>query len=97
MFVAIMAFNARVSDPVVGGTYMTLLNTLSNLGGVWTSTTALWFVDVLTWKSCVGANTTHVTCSSKLNEKVCINAICLLGSLTSDGFLNTDVRLPRED
>ncbi|CAB3993113.1 Acetyl-coenzyme A transporter 1 [Paramuricea clavata] len=74
MFVAIMAFNARVSDPVVGGTYMTLLNTLSNLGGVWTSTTALWFVDVLTWKSCVGANTTHVTCSSKLNEKMCTDA-----------------------
>ena len=31
MFVAMMAFFARVSDPAVGGTYMTLLNTLSNL------------------------------------------------------------------
>ena len=73
MFVSMMSFFARVSDPAVGGTYMTLLNTLSNLGGVWTSTTALWFVDVLTWKSCVGANTTEVTCSSKHDEKVGMN------------------------
>ena len=71
MFVSAMAFFARVSDPAVGGTYMTLLNTLSNLGGVWTSTAGLWFVDVLTWKSCIGANTTDLTCTSKINEKVC--------------------------
>ena len=32
MFVASMAFFAKISDPAVGGTYMTLLNTLSNLG-----------------------------------------------------------------
>merc|ERR1719204_2446244 len=33
IFVAQMAFFARVSDPALGGTYMTLLNTLGNLGG----------------------------------------------------------------
>lgn len=32
MFVSQMAFFAQVSDPKIGGTYMTLLNTLSNLG-----------------------------------------------------------------
>jgi len=32
MFVPLMAFYAKVSDPVIGGTYMTLLNTISNLG-----------------------------------------------------------------
>ena len=52
MFVAIMAFFARISDPAVGGTYMTMLNTLTNLGGNWPSTLALWAVDQLTWKSC---------------------------------------------
>lgn len=52
MFVAVMAFNARVSDPDIGGTYMTLLNTLSNLGGNWPSTLALWLVDFLTFKTC---------------------------------------------
>jgi hypothetical protein len=52
MYVAVMAFFARVSDPAVGGTYMTLLNTLSNLGGNWPSTLALWMVDSLTYKQC---------------------------------------------
>ena len=32
MFVAHMSFHAQISDPSIGGTYMTLLNTLSNLG-----------------------------------------------------------------
>lgn len=32
MFVSQMAFFARVSDPNIGGTYMTLLNTMANLG-----------------------------------------------------------------
>lgn len=51
-----MAFNAKVSDPLIGGTYMTLLNTVSNLGGNWPSTVALWLVDPLTVKECVGAS-----------------------------------------
>ena len=32
MFTAIMGFHAKISDPAIGGTYMTLLNTLTNLG-----------------------------------------------------------------
>ncbi|KAG9338742.1 hypothetical protein JZ751_025411 [Albula glossodonta] len=55
MYVATMAFNAKVSDPVIGGTYMTLLNTVTNLGGNWPSTLALWLVDPLTTKVCQGA------------------------------------------
>lgn len=35
MFVAQMAFFSRVSDPIIGGTYMTLLNTIANIGGKW--------------------------------------------------------------
>lgn len=54
MFVAVMAFFARVSDPLVGGTYMTLLNTLSNLGSNWPNTLALWAVDPLSVRSCQG-------------------------------------------
>ncbi|EDS29690.1 acetyl-coenzyme A transporter 1 [Culex quinquefasciatus] len=48
MFVAVMAFLARISDPAVGETYMTLLNTLNNLGRNWPITVVLWMVDVLT-------------------------------------------------
>ena len=43
---------AKISDPAVGGTYMTMLNTLTNLGGNWPSTLALWIIDQLTWKRC---------------------------------------------
>ncbi len=32
MFVSQMAFHAKISDPGIGGTYMTLLNTISNFG-----------------------------------------------------------------
>ncbi|RWS13296.1 acetyl-coenzyme A transporter 1-like protein [Dinothrombium tinctorium] len=49
---ALWAFMAQVSDPLIGGTYMTLLTTLSNLGGSWTSTIALYFVKVLTFRWC---------------------------------------------
>lgn len=34
-FVGISAFHTRIADPILGGTYMTLLNTMSNLGGTW--------------------------------------------------------------
>ncbi|KAJ9577036.1 hypothetical protein L9F63_006384, partial [Diploptera punctata] len=64
MFVAVMAFFARVSDPAVGGTYMTLLNTLSNLGGNWPGTLALWMVDSLTYKACSVPELNNNTCST---------------------------------
>ncbi len=35
MFVAQMSFFANISPKDIGGTYMTALNTLSNLGGMW--------------------------------------------------------------
>merc|ERR1719397_1173721 len=53
MFVSTMAFFARISDPAIGGTYMTFLNTLTNLGNMWPNSFTLWFVDFLTWKECI--------------------------------------------
>jgi len=38
MFVAQMAFFNRVSDARIGGTYLTMLNTLANLGAQWPGT-----------------------------------------------------------
>ena len=68
MYVALMAFHARVSDPSIGGTYMTLLNTITNLGGNWPSTLALWFIDPLTSKSCsVG----DISCSDAISAQEC--------------------------
>lgn len=67
MFVAQMAFHAKISDPAIGGTYMTLLNTVANLGGNWPSTLALWLVDYMTWKSCSNGG----SCDSKEARDVC--------------------------
>jgi len=55
MFVAQMAFFAKISDPAMGGTCMTLLNTLANLGGMWPPTVTMRLVDATTCKgpSCV--------------------------------------------
>ncbi|XP_056334720.1 acetyl-coenzyme A transporter 1 [Danio aesculapii] len=70
MYVACMAFHAKVSDPVIGGTYMTLLNTVTNLGGNWPSTLALWLVDPLTSKECHGAP--GQTCGSIEEAGLCV-------------------------
>lgn len=77
MFVAVMSFHAHISDPVIGGTYMTLLNTVSNLGGNWPATTMLWFVDELTWSSCINTDQSVTNCGE----------VCLLTQLTALQFI----------
>eukprot|EP00811_Abedinium_folium_P031685 NODE_5175_length_1800_cov_6.930663.p1 GENE.NODE_5175_length_1800_cov_6.930663~~NODE_5175_length_1800_cov_6.930663.p1 ORF type:complete len:471 (-),score=158.86 NODE_5175_length_1800_cov_6.930663:250-1662(-) len=50
MFAAQMAFFARITKtmPQIGGTYMTMLNTIANLGGMWTTTATYYAIDLLT-------------------------------------------------
>ncbi|KAL0973504.1 hypothetical protein UPYG_G00204930 [Umbra pygmaea] len=83
MYVALMAFNAKVSDPVIGGTYMTLLNTVTNLGGNWPSTLALWLVDPLTSKECQEA--AGQSCGSPAEAGLCVKegGVCVT---TLDGY-----------
>ncbi|XP_041120744.1 acetyl-coenzyme A transporter 1-like [Polyodon spathula] len=83
MYVAVMAFHAKVSDPLIGGTYMTLLNTVTNLGGNWPSTLALWLVDPLTLKECKGAE--GQTCGSAEEVGLCtkLGGACVT---TFDGY-----------
>ncbi|XP_076321941.1 acetyl-coenzyme A transporter 1 isoform X2 [Tachypleus tridentatus] len=85
IFVAVMAFHARVSDPAIGGTYMTLLNTVTNLGGNWPATLALWFVDPLTRKSCLGGLYNGMSCGTKALSEICVssNGEC---TITIDGY-----------
>ncbi|KAI0149605.1 MFS general substrate transporter [Xylariaceae sp. FL1272] len=52
MFVAVSAFHAKVADPVIGGTYMTLLATVSNLGGTFPRYFVLRLVDAFTSATC---------------------------------------------
>lgn len=46
------AFFAKIADPSIGGTYMTLLNTVSNLGGKWPNFLALYLLPKLTISQC---------------------------------------------
>ena len=52
MFVAQGSFFAKISDTSIGGTYLTLLNTITNLGGTWPKFFVLWAVDVFTVTEC---------------------------------------------
>lgn len=52
MFVTVIAFFSRISDSRFGGTYMTLLNTLANVGNTFPSTISLGMIDLLTYKEC---------------------------------------------
>ncbi|RYG58832.1 hypothetical protein EON64_20890, partial [archaeon] len=48
LYVSCMSLFAQVSDPVIGGSYMTLLNTLANLGSKWPAVLALFLLPKLT-------------------------------------------------
>lgn len=72
MYVPMMAFFASISDPAIGGTYMTLLNTIANLGGNWPQTMSLWFVDHLSMGGCLGEDGVCYPSSFKKCTQTCI-------------------------
>ncbi|CAH8437413.1 unnamed protein product [Heterobilharzia americana] len=53
MMVVQVAFHAKISDPTVGGTYMTLLNTVSNIASSLPSTAFLSLIEPLTIRACI--------------------------------------------
>ncbi|CAI4273523.1 AIC_G0004000.mRNA.1.CDS.1 [Saccharomyces cerevisiae] len=80
-FIGISAFHTRVVDPVLGGTYMTLLNTLSNFGGTWPRLIIMSMINYFTVYQCTipGTNKVYVThggsmqaCTELLNGTVTI-------------------------
>ena len=79
MFVSIMAFFAQISDPAVGGTYMTMLNTLTNLGGNWPATVALWLVDAVTVKECQGAKDVDLSAANACDSAAASDACAAAG------------------
>jgi PAT family acetyl-CoA transporter-like MFS transporter 1 len=70
MFVSTMSFAAQISDPVMGGTYMTMLNTFTNFGGNWPATASLYLVNILTVKTC---STTGQSCVSADQLQQCVD------------------------
>jgi len=52
MITALVAFYCRISDDRLGGTYMTLLNTFSNIGGLSSKLISYALIDLLSVKEC---------------------------------------------
>ncbi|KAK9804906.1 hypothetical protein WJX72_011247 [[Myrmecia] bisecta] len=55
MFTAIGSFYNRISDPHMGGAYLTLLNTIANIGIIVPKLAIFALMDVLTKRECQGA------------------------------------------
>ncbi|KAL1957370.1 hypothetical protein VTO42DRAFT_6050 [Malbranchea cinnamomea] len=68
MFVAVSAFHARISDPAIGGTYMTLLATVSNLGGTFPKFFVLKLVDLFTQATCIPPNSPPADIKSPISQ-----------------------------
>jgi len=75
MFVAAGAFFAVISDPKIGGTYMTLIFTISNFGGTWPQIFIYEAIDATTQTGCV-LKDTNVTefrpCVSEEEKSTCL-------------------------
>ncbi|KAK3808374.1 MAG: acetyl-coenzyme A transporter 1 [Benniella sp.] len=89
-FVSMGAFMTVIADPVIGGTYMTLLNTVSNLGGTWPRFFVLEAVDYLTISSCSQLNEhgEEFTCTTEPGKTLCqeLQGKCLI---EKDGYYYT--------
>ncbi|EMD41540.1 hypothetical protein CERSUDRAFT_79154 [Gelatoporia subvermispora B] len=75
-FGGISAFHTRISDPVVGGTYMTLLNTFANMGGTWPKYFVLKGVDLFSVATCQIGDDLSVKateCVSEHGKAACTN------------------------
>ncbi|KAJ2393889.1 hypothetical protein GGI23_004906 [Coemansia sp. RSA 2559] len=76
-FVGISAFITQIADPVIGGTYMTLLNTLSNFGGTWPVFFIMRSIDYFSSATCEfssassGASASPYSCVSQEDRNRC--------------------------
>lgn len=53
MFIAAVSFYAKIADKNIGGTYMTLLATLSNIGSMYPSTFGMYLMNFFNVKKCL--------------------------------------------
>ncbi|KAI8979135.1 membrane transporter [Mycotypha africana] len=86
-FVSISAFMTSIADPIIGGTYMTLLNTFSNFGGTWPKFFVLEAVDYFTKNTCSIPNEKgeYLSCTTEVGKDYCsqMNGTC---QLEKDGY-----------
>ncbi|KAF9917812.1 hypothetical protein BX616_011229 [Lobosporangium transversale] len=86
-FVSMGAFMTVIADPVIGGTYMTLLNTLSNFGGTWPRFFVLEAVDYFTVSTCsvIDSKGKEFSCTAEPGKTLCtdLGGECIL---RQDGY-----------
>lgn len=88
-FTAIGSFFNRISDPAMGGAYLTLLNTIANMGYMIPKTPVFALIDRLTIARCSGYPSLDYSCPKKLKDMLDPSACIEAGgtcSLASDGF-----------
>ncbi|THC92658.1 hypothetical protein EYZ11_007860 [Aspergillus tanneri] len=103
MFVAVSAFHARIADPTIGGTYMTMLATVSNLGGTFPRYFILKLVDMFTEANCVPPSapppthelkgdlvTSSFSCALEPDKVRCVNGGGTCNTIR-DGYYTTNV------
>ena len=91
MFTALGAFYNKVSDPQMGGAYLTLLNTIANLGMIFPKVPLFWLMDLLTTRQCQSPDgeAWGESCPSGKNAAQGSNACTDAGGscvMTFDGF-----------
>lgn len=84
-FVGISAFHTRIADPVLGGTYMTLLNTLSNFGGTWPRIIVMSMINYFTVSRCQVSSTGEDYMFRGTNE-ICSNDPFAQVTMITDGY-----------
>ncbi|XP_060833849.1 acetyl-coenzyme A transporter 1-like isoform X2 [Rhopalosiphum padi] len=80
MLTALVAFYCRISDARFGGTYMTLLNSLSNIGNLLATSVSFAMVDLLTVMECSfdsknNCSNSHLQNECKSNGGDCITTV----------------------
>lgn len=79
IFISMMSFFSKISDPTIGGSYMTLLNTLANLGSKWPNSLSLYILPAMTYNICetydnISGNQEILQISCADSEHKCRNA-----------------------
>lgn len=92
-FTALGSFFNSISDPSMGGAYLTLLNTIANMGYILPKTPLFYVMDALTISQCTASDGVtplpELTCPKKATEMRLSNPCTLQGgscALVSDGF-----------
>lgn len=82
MFVSLAAYFVKISDPKYGGTYLTLLNTLSNFAGMWPKLPVMSAVDWLSTKKCSQGN----VCKLEFDGFYLVASFCLISGFLAFQF-----------